>query len=829
MLASWVSTVSGSIRHSARKGSGSGFRRVVHPSGDPAEAIRGLEWVRSAEIPGLVPILAVHRHPPSGVVHVQEPLLPAVDLSTALPVAHRYVSTSVALSVVGEAARALAELHALGGLRPPLVHGRIEARNLFLMALEGPPPVGPSARRGPGGRVLVGGVEGRRGSVQEDIRGLLDVLRALLAPKRDAPGGAALLERLARLRIQSAGELADTIDAHLRRQGLERVGVARERFFRKVLSKTMHGGAASARAPELEMAGAPEGPSPEELERALEDAFDGIDALSSDDLRDELASAPPAREDLDDSAPTRVVDPATMRGIGDAAPVVSDVHRRDPRPGRAGSLAPARRPPPPPPPAVGSGIPPPPPPAEPPPSAGPSTAARTRHGLMAPAAAPPPVSKAAGAVLVGDYRVVAAIGKGGMGEIYLARALERDRLVALKVLGAAESGDEEALSMLMDEAAIMARIEHPHVLKVLDFGRAQGRIFLASEYLEGRPLVRVMIASYDRDGGMDHVDVAWVGAQAARGLHAAHTATTKSGTPLRVVHRDVSPQNIFLTYDGLTKVIDFGVARASERFSRTQVGLVKGKAAYMSPEQTEGRPLDARSDVFSLGVCLWEMIAGRRLFKRDLDYDTLLAVQSAPILPPSEVRGRPDPKLDAIVLAALARDVEARLPDAASLAAQLEGYARTRGAPDGRASVEGLMGRLFGAEAEKERALVAELEARAATEEEALSLRELSGVGHQGGGREITVVGEPDALGALDRYGPAQGEVTGQRVLRKVHRLAGRSGEHERRGEGPEEPLETELDHRRAGRPGGRGRPWLLLALLFAVLALALDSAGWLD
>ncbi|MEL6187444.1 MAG: serine/threonine-protein kinase, partial [Myxococcota bacterium] len=397
-------------------------------------------------------------------------------------------------------------------------------------------------------------------------------------------------------------------------------------------------------------------------------------------------------------------------------------------------------------------------------------------GLLAPAAAPEEKSQA---VRVGNYRVVAAIGKGGMGEIYLARDLESDRLVALKVLAAVDEGDDEALSMLMDEAAIMAQIEHPHVLKVVDFGRSEDRYFLASEYLEGRPLVRVMIESHDREGGLDPAVVACIGAQAARGLHAAHTATSARGTPLEVVHRDVSPQNIFLTYAGEAKVIDFGVARASERVSSTQVGLVKGKAAYMSPEQAEGKELDARSDVFSLGVCLWEMVAGKRLFKQALDYETLVAVQTAQVEPPSPVRGEKPNALDDIILASLERDPSRRTSSADALAAALEGYAHSRGVTDPLGLLAGTMKRLFQEEADRERALMEQLAARSATDEEEASLRHLSGVSQQGPVKSITFVGEPDGLGALDDYGEREPQ-TGERVLQKVLKLDAerRSGEH---------------------------------------------------
>src|SRR5262249_18294688 len=159
----------------------------------------------------------------------------------------------------------------------------------------------------------------------------------------------------------------------------------------------------------------------------------------------------------------------------------------------------------------------------------------------------------------------------------------------------------------------------------------------------------------------------------------------------------------------------------------------KGKAAYMSPEQTEGKEVDARSDVFSLGVCLWEMIAGRRLFKRETEYDTLMAVSTAPIERPTQVRGKPNPVLDRVILNALTRNREKRTQSALELAAQLTEYVQGIGLKEPRSTVHELMQRLFGSVAAEEQALIRALEARAATEEEEDSLRRLSGVAQRKG------------------------------------------------------------------------------------------------
>lgn len=356
----------------------------------------------------------------------------------------------------------------------------------------------------------------------------------------------------------------------------------------------------------------------------------------------------------------------------------------------------------------------------------------------------------------GRYQVVASIGRGGMGEVYLARRRDKPRtpLVAIKVLIVEEGGDDDLVAMFMDEAAIMSQIQHPNVLQVLDFGRDGDRYFLAMEYLAGRPLVRVMIDGYAKEQGFDVGLIAAIGAQAARGLDAAHSATGKSGQPLQVVHRDVSPQNLFVTYQGHTKILDFGVARATERLAQTTAGQLKGKAAYMSPEQVHGMLVDRRSDVFSLGICLWEMTAGRRLFKRNTEWETITAVSSGPILPPSAVRGEPSSGLDAIILRALERDPKRRFQTAAEIAAKLDAFARSKLGVDGAQAVAALMKRLYGAEAAEEQRLVAELAARPPNASDLDTLRRLSGISPRPGQlREITLASAPESLRDLDHFG----------------------------------------------------------------------------
>lgn len=392
-----------------------------------------------------------------------------------------------------------------------------------------------------------------------------------------------------------------------------------------------------------------------------------------------------------------------------------------------------------------------------------------RDALLGHAAPSDATDSRAGQTL-GKYRVLASIGRGGMGEILLAqhRSRGRTRLAALKVLA---SDDQELVRMFMDEAALMARIESRHVLEVFEFGREHGEFYLAMEYLEGRPLVRLMIDAYQRLAGLEYPMVAALGAGAALGLADAHEAKGADGAPLQIVHRDVSPQNIFVTYAGVTKVIDFGVARARERLSRTVVGHVKGKAAYMSPEQVDGQlEIDGRSDVFSLGICLWEMAAGRRLFKRDGDYETMLAVSEGPLVSPTKLRRRPDPALDRILLSALERDLSRRTPSARVLAAELLDYAAARGVTAPESAITGLMDELYREESARERELLERLTARSheVTANEVEALRSLSGISPRpepAPVAEVTLVGRPDELGALESFGGPSVEDTPTQLL----------------------------------------------------------------
>ncbi len=313
---------------------------------------------------------------------------------------------------------------------------------------------------------------------------------------------------------------------------------------------------------------------------------------------------------------------------------------------------------------------------------------------------------------LGRYRLCFEIASGGMATVYLARARGAagfEKPVAVKRVHTHLARDASFVDMFMDEARLAARIDHPNVCTVFDFGEADGAYFMAMEYLVGEPLARALSAM-SRAEPMDAMQrVAWVArvvAEAAEGLHAAHELEDEHGRPLGVVHRDVSPQNLFVTYDGNVKVVDFGIAYAHDRLQHTRTGQLKGKVAYMAPEQIEGRRVDRRADVWALGVVAWEALTMRRLFSRGGDLATMRAIAGEPVPAPSTVVADLPPALDAIVLGALEKDPERRTPTARALSEALNEMLAAHGVSATAAHVAEEMGRLFPAGAREKRKLV---------------------------------------------------------------------------------------------------------------------------
>lgn len=313
--------------------------------------------------------------------------------------------------------------------------------------------------------------------------------------------------------------------------------------------------------------------------------------------------------------------------------------------------------------------------------------------------------------VLGRYRLCSELASGGMATVFLASAGSSNafsRLVALKRIHAHLAKDPDFIEMFLDEARVASRISHPNVCAVFDFGQLDGSYFIAMEYLMGETFFAVSKRLNRNLGPNWFCYVAEIFAQAGEGLHAAHELRDDEGTSLDVVHRDVSPQNLFLTYAGCTKVVDFGIARCAGRSShQTQPGTIKGKFAYIAPEQIRCQQVDRRCDVWALGVTLWEMLTGRRLFRGANDLETLQAVLSAPIAPPSTIRGEVPLGLDAIVLRALERDVEARYQTAHELSRALREFIVAHGLLLDHHDVQAWVGGLFEDRQREKQALVA--------------------------------------------------------------------------------------------------------------------------
>src|SRR5690606_17138945 len=282
---------------------------------------------------------------------------------------------------------------------------------------------------------------------------------------------------------------------------------------------------------------------------------------------------------------------------------------------------------------------------------------------------------------LGRFTLCRELGAGGMATVYLARmrlAAGLERVVALKTIHSHLAKEQTFVDMFLDEAKIASQISHPNVCSVFDFGEVAGTYFLAMEYLSGEPLIDVInaIAAQQDEDLMAAVPflAARILADACEGLQAAHSLTGPDGKRLEVVHRDVSPQNLVVTYDGSVKVVDFGCAKALERVTQTNTGMMKGKVSYAAPEQLRAEPLDARVDVFALGVCLWEFLTLRQLFRRDSAVASAMAVLQEPI--PRASNGCPwvPEELATIAERALARDREERYASARELGRALRGF-----------------------------------------------------------------------------------------------------------------------------------------------------------
>jgi serine/threonine protein kinase len=277
----------------------------------------------------------------------------------------------------------------------------------------------------------------------------------------------------------------------------------------------------------------------------------------------------------------------------------------------------------------------------------------------------------------GRYELLKRLAGGGMGEVYLARQSGLDgfqKLLVIKTLLPHLCEDEEFITMFKDEARVTAQLIHPNICQVFEFDQVGGVYYMCMEYLRGEDLRRLWKACEARGTPLRVPLICRIIADAASGLDFAHRLRDAKGEPYHIVHRDISPQNILVTFEGGVKIIDFGVAKAAGRAQHTRTGALKGKCGYMSPEQAAGANLDGRSDIFALGIVLHELLTGGRLFKADSDVQTLARVRECQVPPPSRLNPQLPPGLDPIVLKALAKDPDERYRTAQEFRLELEDW-----------------------------------------------------------------------------------------------------------------------------------------------------------
>ena len=315
----------------------------------------------------------------------------------------------------------------------------------------------------------------------------------------------------------------------------------------------------------------------------------------------------------------------------------------------------------------------------------------------------PTSSRPSRPVHLGRHEVLGKIAGGGLSTLYLGRRIDDGVLVALKVVRHDLRGDDEVLAMFFDEARLLERLVHPNIVRTFEHGADDDHAFIAMELLFGTTLAEVQKACSSRGMGLHPEAAAWIAARVGEALHHAHELEDELGQPLAIIHRDVNPSNIFLTFDGQVKLIDFGLARCRGRATTTLRGVIKGKLPYLSPEQIMQLPLDRRSDVFGLGTTLWELLTTRRLFGRATDIETVRAVHCGPIPDPRVLAPDVSSELAAIVLHALERNRDRRYESAGKLARHLDALLGQRGAAGASARLGETVRSLFPAEVERQR------------------------------------------------------------------------------------------------------------------------------
>src|SRR5689334_1079732 len=276
--------------------------------------------------------------------------------------------------------------------------------------------------------------------------------------------------------------------------------------------------------------------------------------------------------------------------------------------------------------------------------------------------------------IFGKYLLLERVSVGGMAEVFIAKAFGVEgfeRFLAIKKILPTMAEDQEFITMFIDEARISVQLNHANVVHIHELGKYEDAYYIAMEYVAGRDLRTILERYRRRKEIMPTAQAVFVASKMCEGLDYAHRKKDARGVDLGIIHRDVSPQNILCSYEGEVKIIDFGIAKAANRSQKTQAGILKGKFGYMSPEQVRGLPIDRRSDIFALGVILYEMLTGEKLFVGESDFSTLEKVRNAEVASPRQFNPNIPAGLEKVVLKSLARETEDRYQWGSDLAEDL--------------------------------------------------------------------------------------------------------------------------------------------------------------
>jgi len=306
----------------------------------------------------------------------------------------------------------------------------------------------------------------------------------------------------------------------------------------------------------------------------------------------------------------------------------------------------------------------------------------------------------------GKYLLLDRIAVGGMAEVYTAKSFGIEgfeKIIAIKRILPTMAEDDDFISMFIDEAKIAGHLTHANIVPIYELGKIGESHYIAMEYVWGKDLLQIMNRFRRMRRHMPPVMAAWIASKMLEGLDYAHRKRDRHGRPMGIIHRDVSPQNILVSYEGQIKLIDFGIAKAASRNTKTQAGVLKGKFGYMSPEQVRGLPIDHRSDIFAASTCLHEMLTGERLFVGESDFSTLEKVRNADVAPPSTLINDMPSDLEAIVIKGLAREPDDRWQTAGEMQEELQRFIALQRPPFGTSKLNTWMRTAFAPEIAKEK------------------------------------------------------------------------------------------------------------------------------